>query len=313
MAAKKSQPMLDHFIMNNCKIANELRKYRDLAGCLNLVSLSGEQRGDPRKAPDYAEYYISRELDGLDMVAANAAYTLQSVSPPQAEFQAELIARIMAGNLGWRILEKRRHELEARLQLLAETRIVILAEHDHQVEQDLYEGAFLPVTWTSGSGRVSFRFTGEAMPLYQYALHHRHLITVPFQALLDDDAVRHNNSDRLLLLRHFLLQEIMVLLNSKNRVKTQKICLLKQDREGRELGLLWRLDLLGDTPERQPKDPAALARKVQATPEQRLAGWQRRGVRGPRHYQMLGPAEGWGVRLFSERGKIRTPAAADSI
>ena len=60
---------MEQFIMNNCKIANELRKYRDLTGCVNRVSLSD----DPE---NYADYVITQELSYLDMVTANAVYSL---------------------------------------------------------------------------------------------------------------------------------------------------------------------------------------------------------------------------------------------
>mgnify|MGYP005804210929 FL=1 len=109
MARKSTQRQLNRFLMNNCKIANELRKYRDLAGCLNQVSLSGERVRRPSDAADYAEYFISGTLSYLDMVVANAAYTLQ-VSSPQTEFQADAIAQIMAGNLERRIAEKQRED-----------------------------------------------------------------------------------------------------------------------------------------------------------------------------------------------------------
>ena len=53
----------DRFVMNNCKIANELRKYRDLSGCVNQVSLSGARVRRPSDAADYAEYCISEDYD----------------------------------------------------------------------------------------------------------------------------------------------------------------------------------------------------------------------------------------------------------
>lgn len=81
MAEKNSRRQIDRFFMNNCKIANELRKYRDLAGCLNQVSLSGERVRIPSDSADYAEYFISENLTYLDMVTANAVYTLMVTRP----------------------------------------------------------------------------------------------------------------------------------------------------------------------------------------------------------------------------------------
>ena len=302
MAAKFHPRQINRFFINNCKIANELRKYRDLAGCLNQVSLSGERVQKPSQSADYAEYFISEDLSYLDMVTANAAYTLMVSCPPGFLFQADTVAQIMAGNMEWRIIPQRRKELEARLQRLARIQIHILADHDHQVEGDLYEGQFLPVEWEPVGGKLKFRFLpGKPMPLYQYAEDHRQLIEVPFCRLQDapeDGQVRHNNNDRMLLLRHYLLQELEILSYRKNKVEDLQIRLLKQDREGNELGLLWTLGISGDGGEQRPGDPAT-AKNVQKVIGHLMDNWQKRGYLDGLDYQMLGTAEGFGVRIFS--------------
>ena len=305
MAEKRFPRQNDRFVMNNCKIANELRKYRDLAGCLNQVSLSSERVRRPSDAADYAEYYISQGLSYLDMVVANAAYTLMS-SAADSPFHAETVARLMAGDPDWRIGEKRRGELEARLQKLAGTQIYILADHDHQVEKDLYEGAFLPLAWEKEGSKLRFRFRpGEPMPLYQYAEHHRQLIEVPVSRLRDapgEGQAKRSNTERVLLLRHYLIQELEVLLYPGNKVKEQQIRLLKRDREGHEMGLLW---ILGIIPEQdEDKDYGLLAQKVQKTLGQMLAGWQDSGVLQAARYQLLPAEEGYGVRLTVEGGQV---------
>ena len=94
------------------------------------------------------------------MVVANAAYTLMVNNPPQAEFQADAIARVMAGNMERRIDGKRRQELEVHLQKLAGIQLYILADHDHQVEQDLYEGG------VSASGMGGSAAGGSGFILY---------------------------------------------------------------------------------------------------------------------------------------------------
>lgn len=304
MAEKYGLRYCNRFIFNNCKIANELRKYRDLAHCINQVSLSGEKYRKPSDCTDYAEYIISQELSCLDMIVANAAYTVMTAITPGTSFPAEAIARVMAGNLERRITSKKRAELESCLQKLAETQLYILAEHDHQVEQDLYEGAFLPITWEPDGGRLKFQFQpGKTMPLYQYAEHHRQLIQIPFQRLRDDqdtELIRHNNNDRMLLLRHFLLQELEVLRYPDNRVKEQKIRLVKKDREGQEMGLLWILGLL-----ESGQDYTSTAQKVQTIMQQLLDNWQRCGYMDTIQYQVLPPEEGMGIQLtYTEDTKI---------
>lgn len=301
MAGKTNRRQIDRFYMNNCKIANELRKYRDLAGCINQVSLSGERGRKPSDCADYAEYFISENLTYLDMVTANAVYTLMVSSPAQTTFQADRIGQIMAGKTGWRVPKRMKSDLEARIQKLAGTKIYILADHDHQVEQDLYEGMFLPVEWETIGENVKFRFLSEKqMPLYQYAEHHRQLIEVPFSLLQDDQGdhrVQHNNTERMLALRHYLLQELEILLYENNKVKEQQIRLLKKDREGNELGLLWLLGIAEDT---SVKDPTAVAKRLQKSIRQLLDNWQKCGYLKSLQYQMLSPGDGFGVQIISK-------------
>lgn len=298
--SQKSWKQLDHFVINNCKIANELRKYRDLSGFLNRVSLSGERTRTPGQAADYAEYHITEDFTYLDMVTANAAYTLMTQCGPQVPFQADVVAQIMAGDMGWRIADKRKRGLEERLEKLARTRICILADHDHQVERDLYEGPFLPVDWEGEAGRRRFHFRpGEQMPLYQYADDHRQLIRVPFQWLAENEGearVRHNNSDRRLLLRHYLIQELQILLYQGNKVEEKKVQLLKTDREGREFGLLWTLGLAGDG---EQKDRSGTAKGLQQSLQQLLEGWSGLGLLDRLNYEILPAEEGYGARFFT--------------
>lgn len=303
MAEKTVWRQMDHFVMNNCKIANELRKYRDLSGCVNQVSLSGTKVRRPDDAADYAEYFISEDLSCMDMVVANAAYTLMSSGSGQA-FQAETIARLISGSPGLRIGEKRRTDLESRLTKLAGVQIHILADHDHQVERDLYEGTFLPISWSVNHGKLKFQFLpGETMPLYQYAADHRQLIQIPLSSLRDDPddgGDRRNNTDRALLLRHYLLQELEVLKYPDNKVTEQRLRLLKRDQEGHEMGLLWILDIIPDA-EDESKDPLPVAQKVQRTIAQMLDGWQKGGLLQSVEYQMLTAEEGFGVWFTTEQ------------
>ena len=303
MAEKTVWRQMDHFVMNNCKITNELRKYRDLSGCVNQVSLSGTKVRRPDDAADYAEYFISEDLSCMDMVVANAAYTLMSSGSGQA-FQAETIARLISGSPGLRIGEKRRVDLESRLTKLAGVQIHILADHDHQVERDLYEGTFLPISWSVNHGKLKFQFLpGETMPLYQYAADHRQLIQIPLSSLRDDPddgGDRRNNTDRALLLRHYLLQELEVLKYPDNKVTEQRLRLLKRDQEGHEMGLLWILDIIPDA-EDESKDPLPVAQKVQRTIAQMLDGWQKGGLLQSVKYQMLTAEEGFGVWFTTEQ------------
>ena len=285
---------LDRFYMNNCKIANELRKYRDLAGKVNWVALSGEGGSDPRQAADRAQYVISRDLTYMDMMVANAAYSLWRYSAGQGTFTAETICQVMAGRMDCRAGPVRQAGLERRLQQLADTWICILADQDHQVTEDLYEGAFLPVTWETRGKRLRFHFsTGMEMPLYRYGEAHRQLLELPLSRLRDQEGLG-NNTDQNLLLRHYMLQELEILLYQGNKVTDQKIRLLRRDWEGQEFGLLWTLGLVDET---GAKDPRTAAQAAQSVLCQLLKSWQREGILREEQYRFLTPEEGWGVLL----------------
>lgn len=280
---------MEQFIMNNCKIANELRKYRDLTGCINRVALSA----DPG---NYAEYIITRELSYLDMVTANAVYSLWRSGEGADGFRAETVGQVMAGNMERRLRPEKQAEVEARLRRLAETELYILADHDQQVERDVYEGPFLPLVWETDGRRFRFRDGGQ-MPLYQYAEDKNQLLKIPFSRLRDDreaGQIRLNNNDRTLLLRHYLLQELEILLYPGNRVEEWEIRLLKRDETGAEYGLLWMLGLSG-----AEGASVAEARRVQMTMEQLLDNLRRIDYVTKEQYQPLPPEKGYGIRLLA--------------
>ena len=114
---------MEQFIMNNCKIANELRKYRDLTGCVNRAGLSD----DPE---NYVEYVITRELSYMDMVTANAVYSLWRSGEGDNGFRAETIGQIMAGDMARRLRPEKQDEIEERLQKLAGTELYIIPGKD---------------------------------------------------------------------------------------------------------------------------------------------------------------------------------------
>lgn len=308
MPEKQSWKQLDCFFMNNCKIANELRKYRDLAGYINRTVVSGEKVKNPSDAADYADYVISQNLTYLDMVVSNAAYSLMKYTSGQASFTAETIGCIMAGNLQGRVAPARQAELERRLQKLAETKIYILAEHDHQVEQDLYEGIFLPIVWEQSGKRLRFHFLPEKqMPLYQYGEDHRQILKVPFYRLLDEGKggqypiVHLNNNNQTLLLRHYLIQELEVLRYQGNKRDKTPIHLLRKDDEGNEWGLLWILGLSEAPAGSTKKNLKATARTVQNTICQLLDNWEKTGYLESVQYQPLPLEKGLGVEITTKK------------
>lgn len=280
---------MEQFIMNNCKIANELRKYRDLTGCINRVSLSD----DPN---NYAEYVITQEMSYMDMVTANAVYSLWRSGEGKNGFRAETIGQIMAGDMDRRLRPEKQVEVEERLQKLAETKLYILADHDQQALQEVYDGPFLPITWEDGKSRLRFYFQpDEQMPLYQYAEERGQLIRLPMSRLRDDETLgqtKLNNNDRTLLLRHYLLQELEIINYPANRVEDQEIRLLKRDEAGNEYGLLWRLGLM----EEGQAQPAEIKR-VQQTIQLLMENWRKDGYVTQEQYQPIPAEKGYGILL----------------
>lgn len=282
---------MEQFIMNNCKIANELRKYRDLTGCINRVSLSD----DPK---NYAEYVVTGELSYLDMVTANAVYSLWRSGEGKNGFTAETIGKVMAGDMARRLRKEKREEMENRLQRLASTEIYILADHDQQAIQAVYEGPILPLDWEEAGSGLRFHFQpGGQMVLYQYAEERNQLIRVPVDLLRDDRTLgqtRLNNSDQTLLLRHCLLQELEIVLYPGNQVEQRELRLLKRDESGDEYGLLWTLGLLE---EGQP--PANQAKRAQQTIVQLMENWRKSGYVTEKQYQLLSVEKGYGILLLN--------------
>lgn len=281
---------MEQFLMNNCKIANELRKYRDLTGCVNRVSLSD----DPK---NYADYVITKEVSYLDMVTANAVYSLWRSGEGDNGFRAETIGQIMAGDMDRRLRPEKQDEMEERLQRLSETELYILADHDQQAKQKVYEGPLLPLTWESGKSRLRFRFRQDGqMPLYQYAEERNQLLRLPVSLLRDDETLgqtRLNNNDRTLLLRHCLLQELEIVRYPGNRVDQRELRLLKRDEAGNEYGLLWTLGLAAEE-----KNQAAEAKRAQQTMELLLDNWRKSGYVTEEQYQPLSPEKGYGILLL---------------
>lgn len=281
---------MEQFIMNNCKIANELRKYRDLTGCVNRVSLSD----DPE---NYADYVITQELSYLDMVTANAVYSLWRSGEGENGFRAETIGQIMAGDMDRRLRPEKQDEVEARLQRLAKTELYILADHDQQAKQEAYEGPFLPIIWESGKSRLRFHFRDKGqMPLYQYAEDRGQLIRLPVSLLRDDEKqgqTKLNNNDRTLLLRHYLLQELEIVRYPANWVDRRELRLLKRDEAGNEYGLLWTLGLTAEE-----KNQTAEVKRAQQTMEQLMDNWRKSGYVTEEEYQPLPPEKGYGLLLL---------------
>ena len=282
---------MEQFVMNNCKIANELRKYRDLTGCINRVSLSD----DPK---NYAEYVVTGELSYLDMVTANAVYSLWRSGEGKNGFTAETIGKVMAGDMARRLRKEKREEMEDRLRRLAGTEIYILADHDQQAMQAVYEGPILPLGWEEAGSGLRFRFRPDGqMVLYQYAEERNQLIRVPIDLLRDDRTLgqtRLNNSDQTLLLRHCLLQELEIVLYPGNQVEQRELRLLKRDESGDEYGLLWTLGLL-----EEGQSPADQAKRAQQTIVQLMENWRKSGYVTEKQYQLLPAEKGYGILLTS--------------
>ncbi|WP_294549247.1 hypothetical protein [uncultured Pseudoflavonifractor sp.] len=281
---------MEQFMMNNCKIANELRKYRDLTGCINRVSLSDD--------PDnYAEYVVTQELSYLDMVTANAVYSLWRSGEGENGFGAETIGKIMAGDMSRRLRREKREEMEARLRRLAGTEIYILADHDQQAAQGAYEGPILSLDWEEVGSGLRFRFRpGGQMPLYQYAEERNQLIRIPIALLRDDKTLgqtRLNNSDQTLLLRHYLLQELEIIHYPSNRVDQRELRLLKRDEYGDEYGILWILGLLGDGQAQTTE-----AKRAQQVIAQLMDNWRKSGYVTEDQYQFLSAEKGYGILLL---------------
>ncbi|HIU03185.1 MAG TPA: hypothetical protein IAB63_08045 [Candidatus Onthocola gallistercoris] len=217
---------VDYISINNTKIANSIRKYDQLAGVRGIVQTNA--RSSRRKI--FSQFVITQDLSYLEMTAADAVYSLyrQGVK----KFTVRKVLLLMAADENISLPAFRRQRMDQIIHKLSQMKIYIDCRQeasDTNKMQKRYEGIFLPVK-AEGKGYV---FLEDAqMPLYAYGEAKKQMITVPVRLLAyepDEGKEKESrliNSDENILLKVYLIHELEIVRNKKNKV-TEKTFRIK--------------------------------------------------------------------------------------
>lgn len=226
--------------INNTKIANEIRKIKNLAGSYRQINVGSE------KNKIIAAYGISENLSCFDMVVADAAYTLQ-VSGFE-NISAGQVMRVMSGNMNQSLSAAKKEKVEESMHKLMETMMLIDCQQEvlarGHIDKDsgpkIYR-RFLPCEEIS---KKKYRFTGE-LPLYEYAEISGQMIAAPI-VLLQNPDVEGVISDTWenVLIKRYLLQWLEIM-KHENTYNGRKIIYFRRAHGGDEMyaGMLPQLDI----------------------------------------------------------------------
>lgn len=203
------------FRFNNTKIANSIRRNRDLPGYRLSVTVS--RRGAPK--PIHAYFVLTQDLGYWDMAVADAIYSL--LQEGKRHFTPRAVLAAAAADPGITVPAGRRQQISSSIDRLIHTEIFISCHEERETSPELqprYGGAFLRAA-ADGKG---YRFLDDApMPLYAYAEAKRQLITVPAAVMgctKQQPDCRLVNNNATILLRHFLIHELELVRNPNNRL-----------------------------------------------------------------------------------------------
>lgn len=203
------------FRFNNTKIANSIRRNRDLPGYRLSVTVS--RRGAPK--PIHAYFVLTQDLGYWDMAVADAIYSL--LQEGKRHFTPRAVLAAAAADPGITVPAGRRQQICSSIDRLIHTEIFISCHEERETSPELqprYGGAFLRAA-VDGKG---YRFLDDApMPLYAYAEAKRQLITVPAPVMgytREQPDCRLVNNNATILLRHYLLHELELVRNPNNRL-----------------------------------------------------------------------------------------------
>lgn len=194
--------------INNTKIANAIRRYRDLPGYRLTVTVSRRNARQNIRS----QFVITNDLLPWDLAVADAIYSLYADGVRKITPRSVLV--VLSGDDRISVPAQRRLQLEQCIDRLIATQIHIDCAAERALSPALlprYGGSFLRAEKVPGGYRLP---EGEPMPLYAYAEVKRQIITIP-TALLRCPMV---SSRENLLLRLYLIHELELIRNPNNSV-----------------------------------------------------------------------------------------------
>ena len=226
--------------INNTKIANEIRKIKNLAGIYRQVNVGLE------KKKIITSYGMSENLSYFDMVVADAAHTLQVNG--FENISAGQVMRVMSGNMNQSLSATKKKRIEESMHRMMETMILIDCQQevlarghiDNALDTKIYR-RFLPCEKISEN---KYRFTGK-LPLYEYAEVSGQMIIAPIERL-QNPATEGMMSDtwETVLIKRYLLQWLEIMKHG-NSYDGRKIIYFRRAHGGDEMyaGMLPQIDI----------------------------------------------------------------------
>lgn len=214
--------------INNSKIANAIKKYDNLTGARNIISVS--TRG--AKVTKDVQFVIKDNLTVFDMAIADAIYSLKMQG--EKKFTARKILKIMSGDEAISVCKERKYQIEERIDRLMENEIYIdCREEANENILPRYQGNFINAIKEGNGYKI---LEDNPFPLYAYAEAKRHIITIPWELLNYQTIEGREKNDRIvnsnenILLKYYLLQQLEIVRNKKNKVN-EKIFSLKNKKD----------------------------------------------------------------------------------
>lgn len=202
--------------INNTKLANSIKKYKDLYKTRNIISVNAR---DAKKRTEI-QFVITNDLSMFDMAVADVIYSLQKQGIFKITARKILVA--LSGDETISMPQDRKLQIEGIVDKLADTKLYISCpEEANNKILPYYEGRFIDVEKVKNGYRLQSEMH---FPLYEYGEAKKHMITIP-EELLQYRALegrekqdRIINSNENILLKFYLIQQLEIIRNTKNYV-----------------------------------------------------------------------------------------------
>lgn len=253
-------------VINNTKLVNKLKEVRDkLSPDTDFrIFLGNGKTGIPiRFRLSGSEDVTLSYMDFLILDTAQLFFEWPLTEKYGYRFTVRKFIKVMTGgekgeenSEPTQISPKRLEYIQSRIECLSKIKIRIdMYEENKRIAErgevpphptGIIENALLPVAYDAE--KREFYFTSDKLPLYEYASFNRQVIRVPADAFFCPCEL--TNTDTNLILKYYLIHEIMVMIYRNEHEKDfagNKIYYYKSDKEG-------LLPLLGYTRTEHPDD-----------------------------------------------------------
>lgn len=202
--------------INNTKIANSIKKYKDLTGTRNILSMTARNS----KTRKEIQFVITQNLSVFDMAVADAIYSLKMQGI--LKFTARKILVAMSGDESISVPKERKVQLEKIVDKLIKTEIYISCQNEANDKiLPYYGGKFVNAV----KDKNGYRLQGDMpLTLYAYGEAKKQMITIPWELFhyhpldgmeMPDKII---NSNENILLKYYLIQQLEIIRNKKNKV-----------------------------------------------------------------------------------------------